>query len=57
MALGGFLAQPGIYHPQDLHAPALLLEAGADWTLEAGFAGRARRAVGGRHTTARSAVH
>lgn len=30
VALGGFLAQPGIYHPRDLHAPALLFEAGAD---------------------------
>ncbi|MCO7238396.1 hypothetical protein [Aeromicrobium sp. CnD17-E] len=30
MALGGFLAHPGIQQPRDLHAPALLFEAGAD---------------------------
>lgn len=51
-ALGGFLALPGSAHPGDLHAPALLLEAGADWATIATHADEARRAAGGHHSTA-----
>ncbi len=51
-ALGGFLAQPGTAHPGDLQVPALLHEAGADWTTIAAHADEARRAAGGHHSTA-----
>jgi hypothetical protein len=51
-ALGGFLALPGSAHPGDLQVPALLLEAGADWTTIAAHTDEARRAAGGHHSTA-----
>lgn len=52
-ALGGFLALPGMHHPGDLHAPALLLEAGADPDLVAVHADQAREhARRNHHTTA-----
>jgi hypothetical protein len=52
-ALGGFLARPGDAFPGDLHAPALLLEAGADPALVPGHADETRRnALGTHHTTA-----
>jgi hypothetical protein len=51
-ALGGFLALPGTAHPGDLHAPALLFEAGADPDLVPGHADETRRnALGTHHTT------
>lgn len=52
-ALGGFLALPGMHHPGDLQAPALLLEAGADPALVPVHADQARQhARRNHHTTA-----